>query len=180
MDEIYLVNYRTIKCEPLKSITRLPEKEAVEVAKKLYDDNPYDGFQRFGEDFDKYYHYRIRAEKWLHQEFVKIGGRPQTKHPLYFFVHEWDIAEKAWEGKVEKVVAKIPLNEIDICDISFTFGDSMAMLDRDDGRPPFLKDELQKHLLGYGNDVNKFLDAVYEQIGQRAIEAHIWNDKYFV
>jgi hypothetical protein len=35
-NDIYLVNYRHINCEPLKSITQLPEKEAYELAEKLY------------------------------------------------------------------------------------------------------------------------------------------------
>jgi len=95
MDELFLVNYRTPKCEPLKSITQLSEKEAIEVAKKLHQENPYDGFQRFGDDFTKYYHHRIRTEKWLYDEFIVIGGRPQMAHPLYFFVHEWDIVDNA-------------------------------------------------------------------------------------
>jgi len=51
-------------------------------------------------------------------------------------MHEWGIVDKTWEGKVEKIVAKIALNEVDIYDVSFTFGDSMDVLDRPDRRPP--------------------------------------------
>lgn len=56
--------------------------------------------------------------------------------PIIFFMHEWGIVDKTWEGKVEKIVAKIALNEVDIYDVSFTFGDSMDVLDRPDRRPP--------------------------------------------
>jgi hypothetical protein len=179
MNELYLVNYRTCKCEPLRSITRLSEEEALEVAKKLYEENPYDGFQRFGEGFEEYFHNRIRTEKWLYEEFIAVGGKPQTEHTLYFFVHEWDIVEKAWEGKAEKAVTRIALSEIDICDVSFTFGDSMFIVDRPDRRPLFLKDKLQEHLLSFENDIDKILDRVNQQIGHRVIEAQVWNDGYF-
>jgi len=77
------------------------------------------------------------------------------------------------------VVVKVPLNEIDICDISFVFGDSMVMMDKPNRRKPFLKDELLEHLFQNGNDIEKLLDSVNQQIGLRAIEAQIWNDKYF-
>ena len=179
MDNIYLVNYRTTNCEPLKSITRLPEKEAFELAEKLYKENPVPGFERFGAGFESYYYHRIKAEKWLYDEFTAIGGKPQTEHPLYFFVHEWDIVDKLWENKTDKIMKKIALNEIDICDVSFTFGDSCAMLDRPDRKAPFLKDKLQEYIFQNGNDINKLLDNVNQQVGHRVIEAHIWNDKYF-
>ena len=180
MNDIYLVNYRVQNIEPLKNIMRLPKKEAFELSDKLYKENPYDGYeQRFGPNFEKYYNHRITTEKWLYEEFIEIGGKPQAKHPLYFFVHKWDVAEKVWEGKAIKVIEKIELNEIDVCDVSFLFGDSMAMLNNPDRSSLFLKDELLELLAKKGNNIEMLLDSINHQIGQRIIEAHIWNDKYF-
>jgi hypothetical protein len=180
-NDIYLVNYRVQSVEPLMSITRLPEKEAFELSDKLYKANPYDGYeQRFGPNFEGYYHHRIKTEKWLYEEFIEIGGKPQTKHPLYFFVHVWDVAEKAWEGKAVKVVEKIALSKIDICDVSFLFGDSMAMLNNHNRSPLFLKDELLELLAKNGNNVEVLLDSINQQFGHKIIEAQIWNDNYFI
>jgi hypothetical protein len=178
---LFLVNYRTIKCERLKSITRLSEKEAFEAAAKLYEENhrdTTDGFQRFA-DFDTYYPHRIKTEKWLYDQFIAAGGKPQTRHPLYFFVHEWDAVERAWDGKVEKVVEKIALDDIDPYDVSFVMGDSMKAVNQPDDFPLFMKDELLALINSHDNDINKLLDFAYQQADMRAIEAHIWNDKYF-
>ena len=180
MNDLYLVNYRLSTIEPLKSIMRLSKEEAFELSDKLYKENPYDGYeQRFGPNFEKYYNHRLKTEKWLYEEFTKIGGKPQEKHPLYFFVHNWDVAEKAWEGKAIKVVEKIKLNEIDVCDVSFLFGDSMAMLDNPNKGSLFLKDKLSELLAENENNIEMLLDSVNQRTGQRIIEAHIWNDKYF-
>jgi hypothetical protein len=120
MNNIHLVNYRTAKCEPLKSITRLPKKEAFEVAKSLHEANhrdTTDGFKRFA-DFDTYYPHRIKTE-------------------------------------------------------------SMTAVNKPDEFPLFLKDELLALLKFHDNDINKLLDFVFQKANMRAIEAQIWNDKYF-
>ena len=178
MNDLTLVNYRTAKCEPLKSITRLPKREAFALAKKIYEENhrdTMDGIKRFGDEFEFYYHQRIKAEKWLYEEFIARGGKPKTKHPLYFFVHGWNAVEKAWEGKVEYAVTSISLREIDECDVSFVFGDSMVMVDKPD-RKIFLKNDLHKYILSSGS-IEKLLDNCFEKFNMRAIEAQIWSDE---
>lgn len=54
----------------------------------------------------------------------------------------------------------------------------MCWIDRTEG-PPFLKDELLKHVFSNIGDIEKLLDNVNQQIGHRVTEAHIWNDKCF-
>lgn len=176
INSIYLVNYRPQNSEALKSITRLPKKEAFALAKKLYEENPLPGYERFGSGFDSYYTLRMKAEKWLYEEFIAIGGKPQTTHPLYFFVHDWNVVHELWAVKITE---KISLNEINIHDISFTFGDSCVMLGNPNQKPPFNKDALMEFIASNDNNIEKLLNNVEQQFGHRVIEAQIWNDKYF-
>ncbi|MCL2170294.1 MAG: hypothetical protein FWB74_09775 [Defluviitaleaceae bacterium] len=177
-NSITLINYRTKKCAPMKSITRLSKQQAFELAAKLFEENPLPGFDRFGSGFEEYYNKRLETEKWLHSEFIAKGGKPQAEHPLYFFVHEWDLVDKVWQAK-DKAVTEILLSEVDSCHISFNFGDSIALFTKPD-RKIFLKEELERHLLDKDGDIGKLLDDVQVKYGVRAIEAHIWSDEYFL
>ena len=177
-NNIYLVNHRPESCEPLKSIMRLPKKEAFELAEKLHAENPCIAYERFGrKKFRKYYSDRLKTEKWLYKKFIELGGKPQTEHPLYFYVHSWDQVEKFWGLNV---VEKITLSDIDRSDVSFTFADSyMEMKHNRNRKDPFLKDQLLEYLSSNDNDVEKLLEYVKEQTGVSMIEAQLWNDKYF-
>ncbi len=174
-NDIYLVNYRYNSSEPLKSITQLSEKEAFCVADKLYKESQCKAHRRFGPDFPVYYQHRMKTEKWLYDNFIMIGGKPQISHPYYFAVQFCENLYKNFDcGKA----IKIKLDDIDILDVSFTFGDSVAKMDSPDRRNPFLKDKLLEYISIHDNDVNKFIDSIKEQY--ICIEAQLWTDKYFV
>ncbi|MCL1788717.1 MAG: hypothetical protein FWG38_12085 [Defluviitaleaceae bacterium] len=176
MNDILLVNHRPPSHERLKSIMRLPKKEAFALAAKLFEDKTCKATHRFGPDeFASYYQTRRKAEKWLHDKFVALGGKPQTKHPLYFYVHGWDGAPHFW---ADNITEKIALTDIEPCDISFTFGDSCGAVDNPDMHHFFMKDELTALLSTHGG-IENLLAYVTQQIGYGMIEAHVWNDKYF-
>lgn len=177
MNDIYLVNFRPPNSDPFGSITRLPEKEALALAQKLREDNPVPGYEdRFGPDFLSYYHHRMKAEKWLYEEFIALGGKPKTAHPLYFFVHapHWEVEGDLLSWKTERIA----LRDIDICDVSFLFGDSHNEVDKPGRKTLFLKDALLDRVASYDNDIEKLLQYVKTTYGI-SIEAHIWNDEYF-
>jgi len=154
---------------------RLPKEETFTLAAKLYADNDYDASRRFGStQFADYYETRLKAEKWLYDNFVSLGGKPRTKHPLYFYVHDWDLAAKFWPGA--KIV-KIPLDGIESCDICFAFGDSCVDVDKLDRQRFFLKDELMELIASHGG-IEKLIAYVKQEIGIGMIEAYLWNDKY--
>ncbi|NLY88683.1 MAG: hypothetical protein GX085_03570 [Firmicutes bacterium] len=138
MQGLYIVNYCNPNCTPLQSITRLPEAEAFELAKKLSEQYKGTAFYRFA-DFVNYYLRRIRTEKWLYDWFIKLGGEPETKHPLYFVLQGSDYLHE-WFDRGE--ITRIPLSIINEKHISFTLGDSMAKMDQPERRNPFLKDTL--------------------------------------
>ena len=173
-DDIYLVNYRHSKCEPLKSITQLPKNEAFALAQKIYEDSHCRAHRRFGPDFVWYYPHRLKTEKWLYDRFIEIGGKPQTEHPFYFAL---DHCENYYVNFDNGLITKINLNDIDKNDVSFTFGDSVAQMESPNKPEPFLKDKLFEYISAFDNNVIDFLESIKSQYV--CIEAQLWTDKYF-
>ena len=173
-NDIFLINYRHPNCEPLKSITQLPEKEAFVLAKKLYLESPCRANNRFGSGFAEYYKHRIEMEQWLYDKFTALGGNPQIKNPFYFTLqHSQSLYENFDKGEI----IKIKLQDIDDTDISFTFNDSMAKFYSSDWEEPFLKSRLYDLISANENSFDKFLCTI--QPRYHYIEAQLWTDKYF-
>ena len=171
--ELFLVNYRHKDSEPCRSITELPLEEAKRVAEMLRTGSDCRAHRRFGSSFESYYYDRCKVEKWIQDTFCKLGGTPKREHPLYFTVQ---YSEMLSEHYGEHCMIKIDLNEVVDGDISFTFGDSMALYYTEKLNRVYTKNGLLKQLEIYDNDVNKMLEQNKEQVG--FIEAQLWNDKY--
>jgi hypothetical protein len=166
-----IVNYCHPHCQPFQSITRLPEKEAFEKAGELSAHHTGNAFGRFA-DFVNYYPRRISAEKWLYEQFVSLGGKPETEHPLYFvlqgseYLHQWFDSGATYT---------LSLDQIRREHISFTFGNSAAKMDKPERKPPFLKNELYALVEEYGS-ADAFLDSIREVYTY--IEVQLWSDTY--
>ena len=111
--------------DPWKNIMNLPEKEAFRVAEELAAKHPdTTSFGRFA-DFVNYYPNRKRADEFVREAFVKLGGRPKLQHPYSFTLGECDYLQK-WFDTEDKIV--IDLSDISDDQVSFTLGDSCALL----------------------------------------------------
>lgn len=175
-DSLYITNYCDKRCSPFQNITRLPRQEAYALAKNLsiYKSDTFTSFSRFcDEDFDGYYKKRIRTEEWLYESFLSIGGRPKNKSPLYFVLGESSYL-KEWYAN--GLITKILLNDIDIEDVSFTYGDSMSKMDSKERMQPFNKETLFDYISRFNNNILSFLDQLNEL--NRYIEVQLWNDIY--
>jgi len=154
---------------------RLPRDEAFALASKLYEDKTCMANSRFSPDeFANYYDTRLKAEKRLYDKFITLGGKPKEKHPLYFYVHGWDLSKKFWANSVTE---KLELDDINASDISFTFGDSHVENDTPERNRLFMKDELLELIPKHGG-IEGLLAYVQSQLGYAMIEAHLWNDEY--
>jgi hypothetical protein len=172
MQKLFIISYCHPNCTPLQSITRLSETEAYQKAKELAEKYHDTAFGRFA-DFNQYYPMRICTEKWLYDQFIKLGGQPATEHPLYFVLHKSKYLDK-WFSNGE--ITKLSINDIDTKHISFTFGDSMATMDKPERQDLFLKEDLLKYLEGYNGNINQLLESIRERYTY--IEAQLWNDIY--
>lgn len=171
MSELFIVNYCHPDCEPLKSVTRLPEKDAYAAAQELSDRHKGTAFVRFA-DFCNYYPRRIATEQWLHKHFLALGGKPETEHPLYFVLQGNDFLKNWFDNGT---VSALPLAAIKSEHISFMFGDSAAQADQLKKQNLFLTDELQAHIEQSGG-IDSFLENIREQYSY--IEVQLWSDEY--
>ena len=79
MDKLYITHYFYPGTDPWKNIMLLPEEEAFRKAKELADAHPdTTSFGRFA-DFENYYPARKKADVFVREKFLKLGGKPVWK-----------------------------------------------------------------------------------------------------
>lgn len=169
-DELVLVNYCHPDCTPLMNIMRLPKSGAFELAKDLAGKHPETtAFYRFA-DFENYYALRKEQDAYLYSRFIELGGRPEEEHPLSFVVEGSGYLRDWFSNGIETVLR---LREVDPCHVSFTIGDSGALLER--GREPELFTVEGFHMLfeGHGG-----YQELLERAGCHYVEAQLWDDRY--
>ena len=171
METLYLEYYCHPDCQPLKNIMRLPREEAFALAKQLADAHPETtAFYRFA-DFENYYPRRLQTDELLYDMFLKLGGKPQSRHSLSFVLGSSDYLHN-WFGAGKTL--RFPLSAAPRDGISFTIGDSMSSLAKQGYLHmltlPMLEEEARKHpggAQGWLGDVLK--DHTY-------VEVQLWGD----
>ncbi len=169
-DELVLVNYCHPDCEPLKNIMRLPRDEAFALARKMAETHPETtAFYRFA-DFDNYYALREAQDRYLYARFKELGGIPEEEHPLSFVIEGSDYL-KEWFGNGPEI--RLPLREIESCDVSFTVGDSGAEYGKNGSVELLTKEELQRR-----TDRSGGFEAFLQENGKHYVEVQLWSDRY--
>jgi len=177
IDTLYITNYRETGGLPLRNIMCLPKEEAYQVAKKL-SENSTARNNRYGEYFERYYQKRQRTEEWLYHQFIKNGGKPETKHPIYFVLCECKSFEEFY-GNGEQL--QIPLKDIASHHISFTPRDSMHIKDMGitEGTV-WNKNDFLNMMLESGRSISDFIIGLPASYGYPGgyIEVQLWSDEY--
>ena len=190
IDDLFIVNYSHPNCIPLLNICRLPKEEAFALAYKMADANPEtEGFYRFADTpqgFRHYYPRRMITDEYLYNKFISLGGKPKEEHPLSFVLQGCEWLHKSYFGN--GYVFNIKLNTIPSECISFTLGDSMAMLLTKNGER--VHEKQKKNLTMYTKEmlfdsISKYDGTVYDYMNHiedkwKYIEAQLWNDDYCV
>lgn len=172
IDDLHIVNYCHPSCTPLLNIMRLPKDEAFALAFKMAEHNrDTTAFYRFA-DFENYYTRRLQTDKLLRARFVELDGKPLQWHPLSFVLQGSDYLND-WFGN--GIVTKIPLNRIPPEHISFTYGDSMASLEKHSGFTMLTKDMLLKVMSDYNGTLEDFMNNIEKQY--HYIEVQVWDDE---
>jgi hypothetical protein len=95
MDKLLLTHYYYPGTDPWKNIMNQPEQEAFRVAAELAAAHPETtSFYRFA-DFKNYYPLRKRADEYVREAFIRLGGKPKLQHPYSFVLAESDYL-KSW------------------------------------------------------------------------------------
>lgn len=177
LEQLYITNYKENGGEHLKSITRSTKEEAFILAKKLSSRSRSKN-DRYGQYFERYYERRLNTEDILYNQFLKIGGQPQTRHPIYFVLCD-NQGMANFYGNDDSI--KIPLAQIPSEYISFTPRDSMHLMDMgllhgNVWRKELLYDMLSSSCQGIGNQIID-IPGMYGKSGGY-IEVQVWNDRY--
>lgn len=171
MRELQLKNYCHPDCKPLMNIMRLSKEDAFALAKEMADKHPNtQAFYRFA-DFVNYYELRCRQDKYLYNRFCELGGRPQEEHPLSFTIGDSEYL-KDWFGYGRETI--MTLEGISPDHISFTIGDSGAIIQNEGSVEVLTYDVLDGLLKEFDYDVAKFL----EKHNRKYIEVQLWSDEY--
>ena len=170
MDRLFITHYFYPGTDPWKNIMNLPEEETFRVAAELADKHPdTTSFGRFA-DFVNYYPNRKRADEYVREAFVKLGGKPKLMHPYSFVLGECEYLRK-WFDTEDKLV--LDLSEIPDDQISFTPGDSCALLQQGIEPAVLTKGMLLEGIRDCGGSVNAFLEKILE--GRPYIEVQLWD-----
>ena len=167
-----LVHYCHPNCKPFQNIMRLPEKEAFLLAEKLAKDNPDTmAFYRFA-DFANYYPRRLKADAYLYDQFIRLGGKPKEKHPLSFVLQGCAYLED-WFG--HGTAYSIKLREIPSDCVSFSLGDSCAQYEKTGRIRMLTKEQLLEQINAFEGDAGQFTKHVLKEYSY--IEAQLWDDR---
>ncbi|HET9911223.1 MAG TPA: hypothetical protein VFQ13_04990 [Anaerolineales bacterium] len=122
----YLVYLYKSGTEPFRTLSTLPEEDAIRIMQSLYRAGSI-FWERF-EDPAGYLRLRKQIEQYVRQAFIAKGGMPREPHPIYmaFGRTRWmldclDAVTLATTTEIE-----VPLSWFEECDVSFTYPDSMV------------------------------------------------------
>ncbi len=118
----YLTHYYIKGTPPFRSLSTLPDDEALQLMTALCDETP------FGERFKdplQYLHHRQSTERWVRAEFIAKGGQPQEPYPIYMALGSSPWLVKAAPHTPLHGELRIPLAVFQEGDVSFTYPDSM-------------------------------------------------------
>jgi hypothetical protein len=123
----FLTYYYNKGTPPFRSLSALPDDEAIEIMKTLYGE--FAGsilFERF-KDPAQYLHNRKQSEQWVREAFIAKGRHPQGTYPISMVLGTSPWVEKyAPGGPDTHGKIRIPLAALQEDDVSFTFPDSMV------------------------------------------------------
>lgn len=122
----YLTHYYKLGTEPFRSLSALPDEEAIKIMQDLYQDTAV--WKRF-KDPAQYLRNRRKTEQWVREEFIAKGGRPQAPYPIPMVLGDskW-IVKNAPDPEAHGEI-HIPLSVFTEQDVSFTYPDSMISLE---------------------------------------------------
>lgn len=102
-----------------------------------------------------------------------MGGKPKEEHPLSFVLQGSEYLNQ-WFDKGS--ITKIPLQNISSEHISFTYGDSGAILERDGKINVISKDMLINTIINYPGTIDEYMEEIVKK--HYYIEVQLWNDEY--
>ena len=170
MGKLYITHYCYPGTDPWKNIMNLPEEEAFRVAAELAALHPdTTSFYRFA-DFRNYYPNRKRADEYVREAFIRLGGKPRLLHPYSFVLTECEYLRE-WFDSSDRIT--LDLADIPDDQVSFTPGDSCALIIHGSEPAVLTKEMLLEGIDACGGSADVFLKKTLGN--NRYIEVQLWD-----
>lgn len=173
---LYLYHYYERRNGPFLSLSDLSDEEA----KRVHDALKEDGNIYARRDSDgRYMFYRRMIERRIRTMFVDKGGKPARQTPHYMIVGECDYC-RSWYREPRFI--RIPIEEVDLDTVSFTYGDSFPTFDPTHGdtaeyrQNVYTFDEIKEIIRKYGWPKHVACDEDVPYWQPRYVEAQLWSD----
>jgi hypothetical protein len=134
MQDHYLVHYYKSQSGPFRSISLLPDEQALSIMRALSDETIFG--ERFN-DPEGYLRNRRMTEQWTRAAFIAKGGAPRESAPVYMTLGRSPWIETGGHPDDPYPIG-VPLSAFDEGDVSFTYPDSMISRWFGEERPPQL------------------------------------------
>jgi hypothetical protein len=118
----YLTHYYKSDLGPFRSLSALPDEEAIQIMEELCDDTLFG--VRF-KDPAQYLRNRRETERWVCEGFIAKGGKPQESYPIPMVLGSSKWMMEQAPAQVSGAEIRIPLSIFTEYDVSFTYPDSM-------------------------------------------------------
>lgn len=170
MDKLFITHYSFPGTDPWKNIMNLPEAEAFRMAAELAAAHPdTTSFYRFA-DFRNYYPTRKRADEYVREAFIRLGGKPRLLHPYSFVLTECEYLRE-WFDACDRIT--LDLADIPDDQVSFTLGDSCALIIHGTEPVVLTKAMLLDRIRACDGSVDTFLQ---KSLGKYPyVEVQLWN-----
>ena len=170
MEKLYITHYYYPGTDPWKNIMLLPEDEAFCKAEELAGLHPNTtSFGRFA-DFANYYPARKKADAFVRERFIQLGGNPKLEHPYSFSLMECEYLRE-WFNSSDKIT--IDLEDIPDDQVSFTIGDSCAQIMHGNEPVVLTKKLLFERIKACNDSIEEFYK---ESLGEYAyVEVQLWD-----
>ena len=183
-DTNYLYHYYEKSCSPFRTITALPYDEAAATLRTLQKENP----NLTHPNIEWFLNRRYEMEKTVRDKFIAIGGKPVCAAPIYCTLGANE-GMKTWFRDTSCI--QIPVSEIDLSAVSFTYGDMFAVFNpslntgEEYWGQVYHYDGILKLIEKYGYPEDPTYDSINgifpkeKPINQylKYIEAHVWSDE---
>ena len=179
----YLTRYAHPGENPFVSLNDLPYEEANALKRRHCERNRIGGFYAR----DDYLFHRRAIEHWIAGQLLKKGGAPKDPAPVYMTLGpspegEFDIRQDIQRNHVE---ITIPIEELDLRTMTFTYPDSMyefifdqhgAVLEGRRTNTPtvYLYQELDDVIDRYGVYASPYEHYIEVQVWDRAPLSRLW------
>ena len=125
----YLTRYYQKGEYPFLSLNDLPLETANDVKRQHCRKTGVGGFYAQ----DDYLIHRREIEKWIYRELIRLGGKPANEVPVYMCLGDFFEGANDIRKMLQKnpAVIRIPLRDLDLSAVTFTYPDSMYELVED-------------------------------------------------